>query len=124
MRQLLVESLTLAIASGLLGLLIAFEGIQLILAFKPVNLARLSEVSLDLRVFGCALALCLLTGMLVGLAPATSMARRQLRPSGQEGARGIAGGVGTRRTRRALVVTQFALAIILLIGAGLLIRSL
>jgi putative ABC transport system permease protein len=123
-RQLLIESLTLAIASGLVGLLIAFEGIQLILAVKPVNLARLSEVGLDLRVLGCALSLCLLTGMLVGLASATSMVRRQLRPSGQEGGRGIAGGIGTRRTRRALVVTQFALAIILLIGAGLLIRSL
>src|SRR6185436_15765257 len=65
-----------------------------------------------------------LTGILVGLAPAVTMARRSLRPSGQEGGRSIAGGVATRRIRRALVVTEFALAIVLLVGAGLLIRSL
>src|SRR5262249_30665253 len=62
--------------------------------------------------------------ILVGLAPAITMARRNLRPSSQEGGRGIAGGVAPRRIRRALVVTEFALAIILLAGAGLLIRSL
>ena len=80
--------------------------------------------SLDLQVLGWALALCLLTGILVGLAPAITMARRNLRPSGQEGGRGIAGGLATRRIRRALVVTEFALAIVLLVGAGLLVRSL
>ena len=89
-----------------------------------MDLARLNEVGLDPRVLGWALALCLLTGILVGLAPAITMARRNLRPSGQEGGRGVAGGVATRRIRRALVVTEFALAIVLLVGAGLLIRSL
>lgn len=123
-RQLLAESLTMAVMSGLLGLVIAFAGIRLILAVKPGALARLNEVSLDLRVLGGSLALCLLTGTLVGLAPAITMARRNLRPSGQDGGRGIAGGVATRRTRRALVVTEFALAVILLVGAGLLVRSL
>jgi putative ABC transport system permease protein len=123
-RQLLAESLTLAVLSGLLGLLVALAGIRLILAIKPGDLARLNEVGLDPRVLGSALALCLLTGILVGVAPAITMARRSLRPSGQEGGRSIAGGVATRRIRRALVVTEFALAIILLVGAGLLIRSL
>ena len=123
-RQLLAESLTLAVISGLLGLLVALAGIRFILAVKPGDLARLNEVGLDPRVLGWALALCLLTGILVGLAPAITMARRNLRPSGQEGGRGIAGGVATRGIRRALVVTEFALAIILLVGAGLLIRSL
>ena len=122
--QLLAESLTLAAISGLLGLAIADAGIRLILAIRPVNLARLNEVGLDPYVLGCALALCLLTGTLVGLAPAITMARRDLRPSGQEGGRGIAGGVATRRTRSALVVTEFALAIVLLVAAGLLVRSL
>jgi predicted permease len=121
-RQLLAESLTLAVISGLLGLLIALAGIRLILAIKPGDLARLNDVGLDPRVLGLALALSLLTGILVGLAPAITMARRNLRPSGQ--GRGIAGGVATLRTRRALVVTEFALAIILLAGAGLLVRSL
>lgn len=123
-RQLLAESLTLAVISGLLGLLVALAGIRLILALKPGGLARLDEVGLDPRVLGCALALCLLTGIFVGLAPAITIARRNLRPSGQEGGRGISGGVATRGIRRALVVTEFALAIILLVGAGLMIRSL
>ena len=103
-RQLLAESLTLAVTAGLLGLLVAYAGIRLILAVKPGNLARLNEVSLDPHVLGCAIALCLLTGILVGLTPAIAMARRDLRPSGQEGGRGIAGGAATLRTRRALVV--------------------
>jgi predicted permease len=123
-RQLLAESLTLAVLAGLLGLLVALAGLRVILAVKPGDLARLNEVSLDPRVLGWALALCLLTGILVGLAPAITMARRSLRTSSQEGGRGIAGGVATRRLRRALVVTEFALAIILLAGAGLLLRSL
>lgn len=123
-RQLLAESLTLAVISGLLGLLVALAGIRLILAVQPGDLARLNEVGLDPRVLGWALALCLVTGILVGLAPVITLSRRNLRPSGQDGGRGIAGGVATRRIRRALVVTEFALAIILLVGAGLLIRSL
>ncbi len=123
-RQLLAESLTLAVIAGLLGLLVAEAGIRFTLAVKPGNLARLNDVSLDPYALGCALALCLLTGILGGLTPAITMARRDLRPSGQEGGRGISGGIGTLRTRRALVVTEFALAIILLVGAGLLVRSL
>jgi predicted permease len=123
-RQLLAESLTLAVIAGLLGLFVALAGIRLILAVQPADLYRLNEVGLDPRVLGSALALCLLTGILVGLAPAVTMARRSLRPSGHGGGRSIAGGAATRRIRRALVVTEFALAIVLLIGAGLLIRSL
>src|SRR5206468_1405910 len=98
-RQLLAESLTLAVIAGLLGLWVALAGIRFILAVKPGNLARLNEVSLDPYVLGCALALCLVTGILVGLTPAITMARRDLRPSGQEGVRGIAGGAAMVRTR-------------------------
>jgi predicted permease len=123
-RQLLAENFILAIASGVLGLFVAEVCIRLVIALKPANLARLNEVSLNAQVLGCALALCLFTGILVGLAPAITAARDNLRPSGQEGGRGIAGGVATREIRRALVVTEFALALILLAGAGLLIRSL
>jgi predicted permease len=123
-RQLLTESLSLAVTAGLLGLLVAYGGIRLILAVKPVNLPRLNEVSLDWYVLGCALGLCLLSGVLVGLTPAITAARRDLRSSGQQGGRGIAGGAAMVRTRRALVVTEFALAIVLLAGAGLLLRSL
>ncbi len=123
-RQLLTESLTLAVIAGLLGMLVAYAGIHLILAVKPGNLARLNEVSLDPQALGYALALCILAGILVGLTPAITVARRDLGPSGREGGRGIAGGAAALRTRRALVATEFTLAIILLTGAGLLVRSL
>jgi predicted permease len=120
-RQLLTESVLLAVLSGLAGLLVAGAGIRVILAIKPADLPRLNEVGLDPRVLGWSLALCLLTGILVGLAPAITTGRRNSRPSG---GRGIAGGVAARGIRRALVVTEFALAIVLLVGAGLLVRSL
>jgi predicted permease len=122
-RQLLTESVLLAAVSGLIGTLLAFGGIRFIRAFGPGNLARLSEVSLDLRVLGCALAISLLAGMLVGLAPAITTMRRDLRPSGEESGRSVSGGISSRRIRRALVVAEFALAIVLLVGAGLLVRS-
>jgi predicted permease len=121
-RLLLTESLLLAVLSGLIGILLALAGIRLIRAFGPENLSRLNETSLDLRVLGWAFAISLLAGILVGLAPAIAALRRDLRPSG-EGGRNVSAGAATRRIRRALVVAEFALAIILLVGAGLLIRS-
>jgi predicted permease len=122
-RQLLTESVLLAAVSGLMGTLLALWGIRLIRAFGPDNLPRLNEVSLDLRVLGWALATSLLAGILVGLAPAITTLRRDLRPSGEESGRSVSGGTSTRRIRRALVVAEFALAIVLLVGAGLLVRS-
>jgi putative ABC transport system permease protein len=122
-RQLLTESVVLGTISGLMGTLLAVVGIDLIRAFGPGNLPRLNEVSLDLRVLGLALAMSLLAGILVGLAPAMTAMRRDLRPSGEEGGRNVSGGASSRRIRRALVVAEFALAIVLLVGAGLLVRS-
>jgi putative ABC transport system permease protein len=122
-RQLLTESVVLAAVSGVMGTLLAFGGIRLIRAFGPGNLSRLNEASLDLRVLGWALAISLLAGILVGLAPAMMTLRRDLRPSGEEGGRSVSGGAATRRIRRALVVAEFALAVVLLVGAGLLVRS-
>jgi putative ABC transport system permease protein len=122
-RQLLTESVLLASVSGLIGTLLAFAGIRLIRAFGPGNLPRLNEVSLDLRVLGCALIITLVAGILVGLAPAMTTLRRDVRPSGEEGGRSVSGGAATRRTRRVLVAAEFALAIVLLVGAGLLFRS-
>ena len=122
-RQLLTESVVLGVVSGLIGALLASVGIDLIRAFGPGNLPRLKEVSLDLRVLGLALAMSLLAGILVGLAPAMTAMRRDLRPSGEEGGRSVSGGASSRRIRRALVVAEFALAIVLLVGAGLLVRS-
>ncbi|MCW5981128.1 MAG: ABC transporter permease [Bryobacteraceae bacterium] len=122
-RQLLAEGALLAALSGLIGTLFASGGIDLIRAFGPDNLPRLNEISLDRRVLGCALAITVLAAILVGLLPAMATLRRDLRPSGEEGGRSVAGGTTTRRIRRALVVADFALAIILLAGAGLLVRS-
>jgi putative ABC transport system permease protein len=122
-RQLLTESVLLAAVSGLTGTVLASWGIRLIRAFGPDNLPRLNEVSVDLRALAWALAISLLAGILVGLAPATTTLRRDLRPSGEESGRSVSGGTSTRRIRRALVVAEFALAIVLLAGAGLLVRS-
>lgn len=122
-RQLLTEGVLLAAVSGLAGTLLAWSGIRLIRAFGPENLPRLNEVSLDLRVLAWASAISVLAGMLVGLAPAMATLRRDLRPSGEESGRSVSGGTATRRIRRALVVAEFALAIVLLVGAGLLVRS-
>ena len=122
-RQLLTESVVLAAVSGLIGTLLAFGGIRLIRVFGPAELPRLDEVSLDLRVLGWALAISLLAGILVGLAPAMTAMRGDLRPSGEESDRTVSGGTSSRRIRRALVVVEFALAIVLLVGAGLLVRS-
>jgi predicted permease len=122
-RQLLTESVVLAAVSGVMGTLLAFGGIRLIRAFGPANLPRLNEVSLDLRVLGWALAISLLAGILVGLAPAMTTMRRDLRPSGEESGRTVSGGASSRRLRRALVAAEFALALVLLVGAGLLVRS-
>lgn len=122
-RQLLTEGTLLAAVSGLAGTLLAFAGVRLIRAFGPGNLPRLNEIGLDLHVLGWAMAITILAGVLVGLPPAIATLRRDLRPSGEEGGRSVSGGSGIRRVRRALVVADFALAIILLAGAGLLVRS-
>lgn len=119
LRQLLAESVTLAAIAGVLGVMLAHAGLRSILAFRPVELARLGEASLNLEVLGYGAAICVLTGVLAGLAPAITMARRHAGGAGQRPGLGVARGV-----RRALVVTEFALAITLLAGAGLLVRSL
>jgi putative ABC transport system permease protein len=122
-RQLLTESLLLGAVAGFLGILLANVGIRLVRTFGPGNLARLNEVNLDLRVLVSALAISFLAGILVGLAPAMTTLRRDPRPSAEEGGRSVTGGAATRRIRSALVVAENALAIIVLVGAGLLVRS-
>ncbi len=122
-RQLIIESVTLAIISGIASLFVALAGIRLIVALSPGGLARLDETRLDPLAFGWALALSLLCGILIGLAPAMTQ-RRNLKPAFQEGGRGASGGAATRRIRRVLVAGEFAVAIVLLVGAGLLTRSL
>lgn len=121
-RQLLTEHLILAAFAGLVGTLLAFAGIRLIRVFGPGDLPRLNQASLDLPVLGWVLGISLLAGVLVGLAPAMTARRRNLRSSGDAG-RSFSSGVASQKIRRALVVAEFALAVVLLAGAGLLARS-
>lgn len=122
-RQLVVESVTLAAIAGAVGTGLAVVGIGFVRAFGPGDLERLQDVSLDLGVLGWAVAISGLAGVLVGLAPALTTMRREAWSSGKEGSRGVAGGAAARRLRRSLVAAEVALAVVLLAGAGLLLRS-
>ena len=121
-RQLLVESVLLAVVAGVLGTLLALAAIPLIRDFGPDNLPRLSEIRLDVGVLGWALAVTVLVGVMVGLPAALLTMRLDLRSSTEARGR-VSGGAMTHRVRRALVAGEFALAIVLLVGAGLFIRS-
>jgi putative ABC transport system permease protein len=123
MRQTITESLLLALIGGTLGLLLAAWGVDLIRAFKPENLPRLEELSLDGRVLLFTGLISLLSGLIFGLAPAIQSGRANLNTSLKEGGRSETEGFAKRRLRNALVVSEFALALMLLIGAGLMIRS-
>jgi len=122
-RQLLTESLLLAIAGGVLGLLFALWGVKLISAFVPENVPRFGETSIDLRVLGFTLAASVLTGLLFGIAPALQSSRFDLNEALKDGGRGGSDGRGRTRVRSLLIVAEVALSLVLLIGAGLLIKS-
>jgi putative ABC transport system permease protein len=122
LRQLLTESALLACLGGAAGLLLAWWGVEALVALKPENLPRLESISLDGRVFGFALAVSLLTGIVFGLAPAWLATRLNVSAALKEGGRGAVSGA-RHRLRSALVVAELALALILLVGAGLLIKS-
>jgi putative ABC transport system permease protein len=118
--QMLTESLVLSLAGGLAGLLLAFATLRGLLALTPANLPRLNEVSLDWRALGFTLLVSVVTGVLFGFAPAWRASRTDLNSLLKEGSRGA----GSRsRLRSALIVGQVAAALILLAGAGLLMRS-
>jgi putative ABC transport system permease protein len=122
-QQLVTESLLLASLGGGAGLLLAFYGIPLLLAFSPASLPRVAEVAVDLRVLGFTLALSLLAGAIFGLAPAWQSTRVNLNETLKEGGRGSGGGARQSRARNLLVVSEIALSVVLLVGAGLLVRS-
>jgi predicted permease len=122
-RQLLTESVLLAMVSGALGSLLALGGIRLIRALGPRTLPRLLDADLDLRALGWTIAISLLAGILVGVAPALTTLRRNVHSWRGDAGRSVMGGAASRRIRGALVVAEFALAIAVLVGAGLLVRS-
>ena len=121
-RQMLTESVLLALMGGLLGIALAYWGIQLLIAFGPDNIPRLSEISIEPRVLGFTFGISLLTGVLFGLIPALQASRPDLNDALKEGSRGSTGG-RSRTFRNVFVVAEVSLALVLLIGAGLMIRS-
>ena len=122
-RQLLIESLLLAAAGGLLGVLGAFWGVQGLSRLLPENLSKLQDVNIDARVLLFTLAVSALTAIVFGGVPALLAARARLGETLSDVARDAAGGSSGRHVRRVLVVSEVALAVVLLVSAGLLIRS-
>jgi putative ABC transport system permease protein len=122
-RQLLTESLMLACLGGVVGLLIAIWGVEFLLGLAPQSLSQVQGVSIDGRVLLFTLFVTVLTGTVFGLVPALQASRIQPGESLKEGSRGAPGGARSRHLRSAMVVSEVALALVLLVGAGLLLRS-
>jgi putative ABC transport system permease protein len=122
-RQILVEAVTLSLLGGLLGLLLASWAIDLLLALQPRGIPRLKEVGIDTTVLAFTLLISLAVGIGFGLIPALAMARQDPAESLRSEARGAGTGRHRTRFRSALAVAQVSLALILLVGAALLIRS-
>jgi predicted permease len=123
-RQFLTESLVLAVLGGAVGLFLGYIGLPLLLATSPDSLPRLREIGLDWWVVAFTISVSLIAGLLFGLAPLLHLSGRSMAVSLKEGARRATAAAARQRVRRGLVVAEVALAVVLAIGAGLLIRSL
>ncbi len=121
-RQLLTESLVLALIGGALGVVFSIVGIGLLIRLAPAGLPRINEVSVDRWVLGFTFGVSLLTGVIFGLIPALQVSKPDLNEALKEGSRGSSEGQRTL-LRRGLVVVEIALSLVLLISAGLLIES-
>ena len=123
-RQLLMEAAAVAVVAGAAGVLAAYAGVRGLVWLAPRDLPRVDEISLDAVVLTFALAVTIVTALACGLWPAARLSRVNLQDALRDGGRGVAGSHAAARTRAVLLVVQCALAIVLLAGAGLLIRSL
>jgi predicted permease len=123
-RQMLTESLLLTFIGGIAGLTTAAIVLKAVLRFVPANLPRLGEVNIDWRVLGFALLISLATGLLFGLAPAIQSSKAGLAGTMREGSRGSGYSAKAGRMRDALMVSQLAFAVVLMVGAGLLLETL
>ena len=121
-RQILTESLLLALIGGALGVALAFAGIKALFAIAPNDIPRLETIALDARVLGVTFIVTLITGALFGVVPALHGSSVNLHSRLRSAGRNVFGGSNTR-SRKLLVVVEMALAVVLLAGAGLLLRS-
>lgn len=123
-RQLMTESMLVAALGGVLGLSLAFVGVRALASALPGNVLRVNDVTVDRVVLLGTVGLTLFTGLLVGLIPVVQVAHRQLGTRLRESGRGASSGSARRGVRAGLVVAEFALALMVLIGAGLVVNSL
>jgi putative ABC transport system permease protein len=123
MRQLLIESLLLALLGGGAGLLLALGGIRALVALSPAGIPRIETIGLDARALLFLLVVSLLTGVGFGLVPALRASATDLNDALKEGGRGSTEGITRNRFRSLLMASEFAMALVLLVGAGLMIRS-
>ncbi|HEY1341595.1 MAG TPA: ABC transporter permease, partial [Bryobacteraceae bacterium] len=122
-RELFAESLALSVLGGLLGLALAYGGLRLLVALAPANLPRLQEIGIDATVLLFALAVSLAAGALFGAIPVFKYARGRVADALRAGGRTLSQSKERQRVRNTLVVVQVALALVLLIGSGLMIRT-
>lgn len=123
MRQLLTESLLLSLLGGAAGLLLAIWGIELLTRWTPANVPRIADVGIDGRVLFFTFLVSLVTGVLFGLLPAMQASRTDLNETLKEGGRAGSGGARRQRIRSALIISEVALALVLLVSAGLMLKS-
>jgi len=122
-RQLLTESILVSLAGGAVAVLLAIWGTNVLVTFKPDNLPRLAEIGVDGRVLAFTLGVSLLTGLLFGLLPAWTASRGRVGDALKEGGRGSTAGSARQRLRSTFVVVELAVALVLLVAAGLLIKT-
>ena len=122
-RQLLTESVLLALAGGMAGLLLALWGVDLLVSLAPVGTPRVAEIGLDLRVVAFTFAVAGTTGVLFGLVPALQASKTDLNETLKEGGKSVSDSPRRRRLRGTIVAAEFALTLVLLVGAGLLLKS-
>ncbi len=123
LRQLLTESMLIALAGGVLGLAVAGAGLSSLLAMAPINLPRVSDIRLDGWAFAFTFLICIVTGAVFGIVPALYATKTNLNESLKEGEGRASAGAGRARLRQGLVIGELALSLVLLTGAGLLIAT-
>ena len=122
-RQLLTESVLLSLAGGAVAVVLAIWGTRVLVALKPENMPRLSEIGVDGRVLGFTLGISVLTGLIFGFVPALAAARDGIGDALKSVSKSTTAGIARQRLRSVFVVMELAVALVLLVGAGLLIKT-